>query len=96
MKERRYLQPVDDLAVVEFEDELVNNAVDADGAAYELQRGALWVAEDEVVRVEIGQGFAANASCQLKVSKSRVSLLLESKKKRTQKEMIGYARWGCD
>lgn len=52
----------------EAEDELVDDAVDCDGAADELQRCVGGVVEDEVVPVEGRQWAASHATCELSCS----------------------------
>lgn len=59
------LQPINLPIVREGEDEFVDDPVDADGAADELQLRIRGVAEDEVVAVEVGQLGAADAACYL-------------------------------
>ena len=58
-------QPVYDRIMCEFEDELIDHAIDADCTADKLQLRVLGVAEDKVVCVEVGEIFAADTSCNL-------------------------------
>lgn len=49
----------------EREDELVNDAIDGDGAADELEVGVGRIVEDEVLSVEIRQRRSANTTGKL-------------------------------
>lgn len=57
-------QPIHDAIMRKREDELVDDAVDADGAADELERRVGRVGEDEALAVEAREGGAAHAARQ--------------------------------
>jgi hypothetical protein len=61
----RNLQPVELTVVREFEDELIDHAVDAYRSTHELQIGICGVVEDEVVSVEDAQIISPDAAGEL-------------------------------
>lgn len=59
------LHPWNLLGVGELEDEFINDAIDPDGAADQLQLGVCRVTEDEAVAVEIAEFVATHAPSEL-------------------------------
>jgi hypothetical protein len=59
------LQPVNLYVVCELEDELIHYSIDSGCSTDQFELGVLGIAEDEVVRVEIRQLLAADASGEL-------------------------------
>lgn len=60
-----YLQPIKFFVVGKFEDKLIDYSVDSECPANQLQIGIFRVIENEIVSIEVCQGFAANSTGHL-------------------------------
>lgn len=58
----------------ELEDEFINDTINPDGPADQLQFGIRRVAKDEAVAVEIGEFVASHATSELGHTKSAAAL----------------------
>lgn len=65
------LQPIWRLVVREFVDELIHDSVNSDCPTDEFKFSIVWIAEDEMVAVEVGQLLASDTSGELRAFVSK-------------------------